>query len=72
MQIIRQQTLQAYGAVQFERALKLSCTPYQVTTDLTLPGKNEFMNIDYKETIVQLYDSLFPQFQNVVGLKSPN
>lgn len=72
VEIIRQQTLQAYGAVQFERALKLSCTQYQVSTDLTLPGKNEFMNIGFKDTIVQIYDSLFPQFQNVVGLKSPN
>lgn len=72
VQIIRQQTLQAYGAVQFEKTLKQQCTPYQVSTELTLPGKNEFMNIDYKEQIIQLYDNLFPQFENVVGLKSPN
>ena len=72
VEIIRQHTLQAFGAVQFESALKEICKPYQVSTQLTLPGKNEFMNIDHKQTIIQLYDSLFPQFQNVVGLKSPN
>jgi len=72
VQIIRQQTLQAYGAVQFEKTLKQQCVSYQVSTELTLPGKNEFMNIDYKEQIIQLYDNLFPQFENVIGLKSPN
>lgn len=72
VEIIRQETLQAYGAVQFEKTLKNICQPYKVITELTLPGKGEFMNIDYKQTIVQLYDNLFPQFESMVGLKSPN
>ena len=70
--IIRQETLQAYGAVQFEKSLKNICKPYQVKTELTLPGKGEFLNIDYKETIIQIYDNLFPDFKNIIGLKSPN
>lgn len=72
VEIIRQQTLQAYGAVQFEKTLKNICQPYQVRTELTLPGKGELMNIEYKETITQIYDNLFPEFENIIGLKSPN
>jgi len=72
VEIIRQETLQAYGAVQFEKTLKNICQPYKVITELTLPGKGEFMDIDYKQTIIQLYDNLFPQFESMVGLKSPN
>ena len=72
MEIIRENTLQAKASVDFEKALKVVCAPYGVTTELTLPGKGEFMDIQYRDIILEHYDTLYPTFENVVGLKSPN
>jgi hypothetical protein len=72
VEIIRQNTLQAKASVDFETALKTSCTPYAITTDLTLPGKGEFMDIEHRDAIIQVYDTLYPTFLEVVGLKAPN
>ncbi len=72
VEIIRENTLQAKASVDFEKALKVVCTPYGVTTELTLPGKGEFMDIQYRDIILEHYDTIYPTFENVVGLKSPN
>lgn len=72
VEIIRENKLQAKGAVDFESKLKEVCVPYRVQTNLTLPGKNEFMNIEFRETIVSLYDSLYNDYKDIEGLKSPN
>jgi hypothetical protein len=72
VEIIRENTLQAKASVDFENALKINCIPYAITTELTLPGKGEFMDIQYRDNILEQYDSLFPTFENIVGLKAPN
>ena len=72
VEIIRQNTLQAKASMDFEKALKTSCAPYAITTELTLPGKGEFMDIQHREVILGHYDTLFPTFENIVGLKAPN
>ena len=72
VEIIRENTLQAKASVDFEKALKEACLSYATTTELTLPGKGEFMDIQHMETIMNIYDTLYPNFLQVVGLKSPN
>jgi hypothetical protein len=72
VEIIRENTLQAKASVDFEKALKTSCVPYAITTELTLPGKGEFMNIQHREAIIEVYDRLYPSFSEIVGLKAPN
>lgn len=72
VEIIRQNTLQAKAAVDFEKSLKKLCSPFKVVTELTLPGKNEFMGIEYRDSITNLYDDLYPNFREISGLKSPN
>jgi hypothetical protein len=64
--------LQAKASVDFEKALKTSCVPYAITTELTLPGKGEFMNIQHRDAIIEVYDRLYPSFSEIVGLKAPN
>jgi hypothetical protein len=72
VEIIRENTLQAKASVDFEKALKTSCVPYAITTELTLPGKGEFMNIQHRDAIIEVYDRLYPSFSEIVGLKAPN
>lgn len=72
VEIIRENKLQAKGAVDFESKLKELTKDYKIKTNLTLPGKNEFMGIEHKDNIIELYDRLFPDYQLVEGLKSPN
>jgi hypothetical protein len=72
VEIIRENKLQAKASVDFEKALKVACSEYATTTELTLPGKGEFMDIQHMEAIVNIYDTLYPNFLQVVGLKSPN
>ena len=72
VQIIRENKLQAKASVEFETALKEACKPYGIKTELTLPGKGEFMDIQHLDDIINQYDRLCPNFSEVVGLKSPN
>ena len=72
VEIIRENKLQAKGAVDFEKKIKELTKEYKIKTTLTLPGKNEFMSIDYREQIISLYDSEYINYINVEGLKSPN
>ena len=72
VEIIRENTLQAKASVDFEKGLKTSCVQYAITTDLTLPGKGEFMDIQHRDAIIEIYDRLYPTFVEVVGLKAPN
>ena len=72
VEIIRENTLQAKASVDFEKALKTFCLPYAITTELTLPGKGEFLDIQYRDIILEHYDTLYPTFENIVGLKAPN
>lgn len=72
VEIIRENKLQAKGAVDFEKDIKEHTKDYKINTNLTLPGKNEFMSINYRDEITTLYDNLYPQYIIVEGLKSPN
>ena len=72
VEIIRENKLQAKGAVDFEKTLKESATDYRIQTNLTLPGKNEFMDIRFRDVLITLYDDLFERYKDVEGLKSPN
>ena len=64
--------LQAKGAVEFEKRAKELTKEYQVKTNLTLPGKTEYRSFDGKDMIIELYDKLYEEYKDVVGLKSPN
>lgn len=72
VQIIRENKLQAKASVEFETALKEACKSYGIKTELTLPGKGEFMDIQHLDEIINQYDRLYPNFSELVGLKSPN
>jgi hypothetical protein len=72
VEIIRENSLQAKASVEFEKMLKTNCVQYAITTELTLPGKGEFMDIRHRDAILEQYDILYPTFQNIVGLKAPN
>ena len=72
IEVIRQHELQAKGAVEFEKRLKKEFVDYKTTTDLTLPGKGEFYDIEHQEVMLGLYDTLSTEYDEVFGLKSPN
>ena len=72
IEIIRENTLQAKGAVTFENKLKELTKDYNIDSNLTLPGKGEFMDITFKDKIVELYDSFYDFYIEIEGLKSPN
>ena len=70
--IIRENKLQAKGAVDFEHQIKELTKDYKIKTNLTLPGKNEFMSIEHMDEVINLYDRLYGEYKDVEGLKSPN
>ena len=72
IEVVRDNKLQAKGAVDFEKKLKDMMVGYRTESNLTLPGKNEFMDIRYKDDIVKMYDTFYEQYKDVEGLKSPN
>jgi len=72
VEILRENTLQAKGAVDFEKELKSQCSQYTINSNLKLPGKNEFMDFNNKNNILSKYDNLFPIYESIIGLKSPN
>lgn len=72
IEVVRDNKLQAKGAVDFEKKLKEMMVGYRTDSNLTLPGKNEFMDIQYKDKIVEMYDTFYEQYKDVEGLKSPN
>ena len=72
IEVVRDNKLQAKGAVDFEKKLKDMMVGYRTESNLTLPGKNEFMDIQYKDDIVKMYDTFYEQYKDVEGLKSPN
>ena len=72
IEVVRDNKLQAKGAVDFEKILKDMMVEYRTDSNLTLPGKNEFMSIEYKDEIIELYDSLYDDYKDIQGLKAPN
>lgn len=72
IEIIRSNKLQAKGAIEFENKIKSLCVDYVLKTDLTLPGKNEFMDIEYLNEIIKIYDQEYDNYKDIIGLKAPN
>ena len=70
--IIRENKLQAKGAVDFEHKIKELTQDYKKKTNLTLPGKYEFMGMEHMDDVINLYDRLYDEYKDVEGLKSPN
>ena len=72
IEVLRQHEFQAKGAKEFEKRLKKEFIDYKTTTDLTLPGKNEFYDIEHRALMLYNYDNLTTEYNEVFGLKSPN
>jgi hypothetical protein len=72
VEVLRQLEFQAKGAKDFEKRMKRDFVDYKTTTNLTLPGKNEFYDIEHQEVMLGLYDTLSTEYTEVFGLKSPN
>jgi hypothetical protein len=73
VEIIREELFQAKGAVDFEKKLKeLIPAEYRYKTELTFPGKDELISMDYKDEVLNLYNDTFMGYKDVVGLKSAN
>lgn len=72
VEIKREHSLQAKGAIEFEKHLKESFKEFKSETELTLPGKGEFYDIKHMGNMIKIYDKSFPEYINVIGLKSPN
>ena len=68
----REETIQALGAFNFERELYSQCLEYLINSNLELPGKGEFMDFKHLDMVLNLYDNLIPQYENVIGLKRVN
>ena len=72
VEVIRDNKLQAKGAIDFEKKLKILFSEYKTNSNLTLPGKGEFYDIKFKEEIIEKYDLFFGEYENIEGIKPPN
>jgi len=72
IEVLKQNKFQAKGAIDFEKHLKKEYKDFKIKTDLTLPGKGEFYDIEYKELMLRIYDEISETYNDVVGLKAPN
>jgi hypothetical protein len=70
---IKVELFQAKGAVEFEKKLnELIPKTFRYTTELLFPGKKELISLEYKDEVLEIYNNTFPQYKDVIGLKSPN
>ena len=72
VEILREEELQAKGAVEFEKKLKDIFKGRTIKTSMTLPGKGELFNLDLRDEILEMYDNKINDYKKLVGLKSPN
>ena len=72
IEVLKQNKFQAKGAIDFEKHLKKEYKDFKIKTDLTLPGKGEFYDIEHKETMLRIYDEISETYNDVIGLKAPN
>jgi hypothetical protein len=72
IEVLKQNKFQAKGAIDFEKHLKKEYKDFKIKTDLTLPGKGEFYDIEHKELMLRIYDEISETYNDVVGLKAPN
>ena len=72
IEVLKQNKFQAKGAIDFEKHLKKEYKDFKIKTDLTLPGKGEFYDIEHKELMLRIYDEISETYNDVVELKAPN
>lgn len=72
IEVLKQNKFQAKGTIDFEKHLKKEYKDFKIKTDLTLPGKGEFYDIEHKELMLRIYDEISETYNDVVGLKAPN
>jgi hypothetical protein len=71
-EILREETFQAQGAVDFESKLKEVLHPYSIQSDMVMPGKGELYSKDNLQSIIGAYDKYSSKYRDIVGLKAPN
>lgn len=71
-EIYRENKLQALGAKKFEEELNKKCEIYKIDNTHQLPGKGEFLKLNSLNDVLEIYDRLYPDHINTIGLKSPN
>jgi hypothetical protein len=70
IEIIKEQKLQAGGAVEFERYIKSKIETIQ--TEMKMPGKGELFEVNKLNELIDLWNSSVNDYVNVVKIKSPN
>lgn len=71
-EIYREEILQALGAKEFESEINSRCEIHKLDNEHVLPGKKEFLKINSLDDVLRIYDTIIPNYRNIVGLKSPN
>ena len=70
--ILREETLPAKGAVDFESKLKAILQPYGIQSDMVMPGKGEMYSKTNLDIILNEYDKWKDKYKETIGLKAPN
>jgi hypothetical protein len=68
--VVRETKLQALGAVQFEAEMKRRVDT--IKTEMKMPGKGEIFDMSNKDELLNVWNTILPNFTKIVGLKSPN
>ena len=72
IEIYRQETFQAKGALEFESKLKKLLSEYSIQTDMVMPGKGELYGAEFLDEILDTYDNIKENYKSIIGLKPPN
>ena len=43
-----------------------------IKTEMQMPGKSEIFDMSKREELLKIWNEILPEYENVVGLKSPN
>ena len=70
IEIIKEEKLQAGGAVEFEKWIKSNIQTIQ--TEMKMPGKGELFEVNKLNELIELWDSSVDRFRGIVKIKSPN
>lgn len=71
-EILREENFPAKGAVEFESKLKSLLEPYQIQSDMIMPGKGEIYSNESLDIILKEYDNWKDKYKEIIGLKAPN
>ena len=70
IRVVMESKLQALGAVEFEREIKKRVG--SIKTEMQMPGKSEIFDMSKREELLEIWNEILPEYETVVGLKSPN